>query len=358
MGQVLGYAVEMSVEITSSKKLNQRITREEAGSAAFVAAPFRPKDIIGNSKPMKLVYELIEKVLYSDATVLILGESGVGKELVAAEIHHQGQRKDGPFIKVNCSALPLDIVESELFGHEKGAFTGALGQRKGRFELAEKGTIFLDEIGDLPLSVQVKLLRILQEREYERIGGGKTIQCDVRIIAATNRNLESMVKAGSFREDLFYRLNVFPINIPSLRKRKKDDILLLTDHFIQLYSKSSPKKVKRISTEAIEMLVSYHWPGNVRELSNCIERAVLMTNDSTIQAYHLPPTLQTAESSKTTFKGTLQEKLEKVEKSFILDTLKNTRGNLAKAAKILGITERIMGLRVKKYKIDPKIYRL
>jgi Nif-specific regulatory protein len=317
---------------------------------------FRPSNIIGNSKAMQAVYDLIAQVSKSDATVLIRGESGVGKELVAHAIHYNSLRAPRPFIKVNCAALPETIIESELFGHERGAFTGAIAQRKGRFELAAGGTIFLDEIGDLSPTTQVKLLRVLQEKEFERVGGTSTIRADVRIVTATNRNLEDLVAEEAFRQDLYYRLNVFPIHVPPLRERKTD-ILLLADHFVGKYSKSGHKEVKRISTPTIDMLMSYHWPGNVRELENCIERAVLLTAEEVIHAHHLPPTLQTAEASGTGHSGTLQEGLDNLERSLILDALKSARGNKAKAARALGISERLMGIRVEKHGLNPKRFR-
>jgi len=302
------------------------------------------------------VYDLIARVSKSDATVLIRGESGTGKELVAHAVHYNSPRATKPFIKVNCAALPEGVLESELFGHEKGAFTSALAQRKGRFELAHSGTIFLDEVGDFSPSTQIKMLRVLQEREFERVGGTETIKTNVRIIAATNRDLESLVAQGQFREDLYYRLNVFPIHIPPLRDRRSD-ILLLADHFVEKYSTVGHKDVRRITTPAIDMLVVYHWPGNVRELENCIERAVLMSDDGVIHGYHLPPTLQTAEASGTVHVGTLEASLDNVERELILDALKSSRGNMAKAARALGITERVMGLRIKKHNVSPRRFR-
>jgi len=275
---------------------------------------------------------------------------------VAHAIHYNSPRASRPFIKVNCAALPETIIESELFGHERGAFTGAIAQRKGRFELAGGGTIFLDEIGDLSPTTQIKLLRVLQEKEFERVGGTSTIRADVRIVTATNRDLEDLVAKEVFRQDLYYRLNVFPIHVPPLRERKTD-ILLLADHFVGKYSKSGHKEVKRISTPTIDMLMSYHWPGNVRELENCIERAVLLTAEEVIHAHHLPPTLQTAEASGTGHSGTLQEGLDNLERSLILDALKSSRGNKAKAARALGISERLMGIRVEKHCLDPKRFR-
>jgi len=295
-------------------------------------------------------------VAQSDATVLIRGESGVGKELVAHAIHYNSQRAAKPFIRVNCAALPESVIESELFGHEKGAFTGAIQQRQGRFELAHGGTIFLDEIGDLSPQTQVRLLRILQEREFERVGGQQTLQVDVRVLAATNRDLETMITTQAFRQDLYYRLNVFPIHIPPLKERRTD-ILELANFFVEKYSKANHKYVRRISTPAIDMLMSYHWPGNVRELENCIERAVLLTNDDVVHGHHLPPTLQTAEASNTPMKGTLEECLERVEREMIVEALKVAKGNKARAARELGITERLMGLRVSKYNVNTKEYR-
>ena len=317
---------------------------------------FRPSNIVGNSKGMRVVYDLIAQVCKSDTTVLIQGESGTGKELVAHAIHYNSLRASKPFIKVNCGALPESVVESEMFGHVKGAFTGAIAMRKGRFELAHGGTIFLDEVGDLSPTIQIKLLRVLQEKEFERVGGTQTIKTDVRVITATNRNLEELIAQGRFRQDLYYRLNVFPIHIPPLRERKTD-ILLLADFFVERYNKANHKSVKRISTPAIDMLMSYHWPGNVRELENCVERAVLLSSDDVIHGHHLPPTLQTAEASGTYHPGTLTGNLGSMEKNLILDALKAARGNKAKAARTLGITERIMGLRVRKYGIDPRRFR-
>ena len=317
---------------------------------------FRPENIIGNSKAMHNVYDLIGQVSKSNTSVLILGESGTGKELVASALHYNSLRTGKPFIKVNCAALPETIIESELFGHEKGAFSGAITLRKGRFELAHKGTIFLDEVGDFSPSTQIKLLRVLQEREFERVGGITNIKTDVRVIAATNRNLEELIGSGQFRNDLYYRLNVFPIHVPPLRQRKTD-ILLLANYFVERYCKENHKRVRRISTPAIDMLMSYHWPGNVRELENCIERAVLVSEDEVLHGHYLPLTLQTAEATDTNLSGTLQAMMDNLEREFIIDALKSARGNQAKAAKILGITERVMGLRIQKHHVEPKRFR-
>ncbi|MCD6122963.1 MAG: nif-specific transcriptional activator NifA [Spirochaetales bacterium] len=328
-----------------------KIIEENTRLQEELRSRFKPENIIGNSQAIQEVYSLIEQVSKSDATVLVRGESGTGKELVAHAIHYHSARAGKPFVKVSCAALPESIIESELFGHEKGAFTGAVSSRKGRFELADGGTLFLDEIGDLSAALQVKLLRVLQEKEFERVGGIKTIHVNVRVIAATNRDLETLMEEGSFRQDLYYRLNVFPIHIPPLRERKTD-ILLLADFFIEQYGRKNGKNVRRISTPAIDMLMAYHWPGNVRELENCIERAVLLTKDDVIHGHHLPPTLQTAEASGTAFRGRLRAVLGNVEKELILDALKSSRGNQTRAADMLGISERIMGLRIKKYGID------
>ncbi|NTU53965.1 MAG: sigma 54-interacting transcriptional regulator [Chlorobiaceae bacterium] len=316
----------------------------------------RPANIIGNTKPMMALFRMIEKIAKTNATALVLGESGVGKELVANAIHFKSMRNGKPFIKFNCAALPESIVESELFGHERGAFTGASAQRRGRFELADGGTIFLDEVGELSLATQAKLLRIIQEKEFERVGGAKTIKTDVRIIAATNRNLEEQIRQGSFREDLFYRLNIFPITVPPLRERKTD-ILLLADYFVEKFNILNHKGIRRISTTAIDMLMRYHWPGNVRELQNCIERAVILSEDNVIHGYHLPPSLQTAESSGTPYTGDLQQKLDAIEREMIIEALKRTKGNMTKSATQLGLSDRIMGLRMKKFDIDYRKFR-
>jgi len=317
----------------------------------------RPAGIIGNSGKMQMVFELIDLVAPTNSTVLIRGESGVGKELIADAIHYGSLRENKPFIKVNCAALPDSLIESELFGHERGAFTGANIMRKGRFEAAEGGTIFLDEIGDLPSTTQIKLLRILQEREFERVGSTKSIKIDVRVICATNRNLEELIGKNEFREDLYYRINVFPVFIPPLRERL-NDIPGLADYFISKFNKNQNKNIKRVSSSAIDMLMVYHWPGNIRELENCIERACILSTDNVIRSNNLPPTLQTAVSSKTKSVGTLDVVVSRVEKQMLLDSLISTKGSLAKAADILGITERMMGIRIKKYEIDPKRFKL
>jgi len=308
-------------------------------------------NIIGTSGPVRQMYEQVAQVAATNTTVLIRGESGTGKELIAHSIHYNSLRAKKPFIKVSCAALPDSLIESELFGYEKGAFTGADARKKGRFELAEGGTLFLDEIGDLPLATQVKLLRVLQEREFERLGGTETVKVNVRLLAATNKDMEKGIAAGTFREDLYYRLNVFAIFVPPLRDRKAD-LLMLADHFLDKFSQEHGKNIKRISTPAIDMLASYHWPGNVREMENALERAVLMCDGQVIHAHHLPPSLQTAEASGTVMRVSLSDSVAAYEKDLIQDTLKTTRGNRAKAARLLDTTERILSYKVRNYSID------
>ncbi len=312
--------------------------------------------IIGNSSPMRHIYDQVSQVARSNATVLLRGESGTGKEMIAHAIHYNSLRSKQPFIKVNCAALPETLIESELFGFERGAFTGADRRKKGRFELADNGTLFLDEIGDLSPQTQIKLLRVIQEREFERLGGTETIKINVRLITATNKNLEEEIANGRFREDLFYRLNVFTIFLPPLRERKSD-ILLLAEHFLSKFEREHGKEIKRISTPAIDMLASYHFPGNVRELENVIERAVLVCDSNVIHGHHLPPTLQTAEVTGTVTQVSLVSAIESYESDLIQDALKSTRGNVAKAAKMLDTTERILGYKIKKYNIAPKRFR-
>ena len=312
---------------------------------------FRPENIIGNSKAMRAIYLRIHQVAPTDTTVLIRGESGTGKELVASAIHYSSPRSKKPFVKVNCAALSEGLLESELFGHEKGAFTGALGEHIGRIEEAERGTFFLDEIGDFSPVTQVKLLRVLQEREYQRVGSNRTHKADVRVIAATNRDLEKAVDQGDFRADLYYRINVVPIFLPPLRERK-NDILLLADHFVDKYNRRLGRQVQRISTPAINMIYAYHWPGNVRELENCVEHAVLMSSDGVIHSHNLPPTLQTPEATDTAPNGSLTAHVALLERDMICDALKCTGGNIAAAARQLGITPRMARYKVKKLRVD------
>jgi Nif-specific regulatory protein len=316
----------------------------------------RPGEMIGNSRAMREVYGLIGQVADSNTTVLIRGETGTGKELVARAIHQRSARRNGPFVAVNCAALPEPLLESELFGHEKGAFTGAIQQRIGHFEAARGGTIFLDEVGELSFSAQSRLLRIIQEREFQRVGGTKLIKTNVRLIAATHRNLEQEVAAGRFRQDLYYRINVFPIHLPLLRDRGAD-ALLLADHFAQKYAEETGKQINRISTPAIDMISAYHWPGNVRELENCIERAVLLSTDGVIQGHQLPPTLQMKDRKAGPRKGSFEELVGAYERELITDALKDSMGNQSKAADILGTTKRVIQYKTASYGIEYKRFR-
>lgn len=346
LASLIAYAVRLRQFAEEERELiaeNQRLQRE-------LADRYRPANIVGKSREMVPVYEMIRQVARSDATVLIRGESGTGKELIAQAVHYGSQRSEGPFVRVNCPALPEGLIESELFGHERGAFTGAVRQRLGRFERASGGTIFLDEIGDLPASVQVRLLRVLQEREFERVGGNKVLTADVRVVAASNRDLEEDVEEGRFRIDLYYRLNVFPIHVPPLRERRTD-IILLADHFVEKYNERHSRSIVRLSTPAIDLLMAYHWPGNVRELENAIERATLIADGDVIHARLLPPSLQMARPEDKR-SGPLNTQVDALEKELIIDALKVNKGNRAAAARQLGITERIIGLRVEKYGLE------
>ncbi len=353
VGGIIGRALKRRQE--HAEEMAQLKAENESLKGDFISK--LPTNMKGRSNQMNDLHALINSVAKTDATVLIRGESGVGKELVADAIHNNSNRKDKPFIKVNCASLPDTLIESELFGHEKGAFTGASTRRVGRFEAANGGTIFLDELGDIPASTQIKLLRVLQERELERLGSTHTIKVDVRVIAATNRNLETMIREGEFREDLYYRLNVFPLYIPALRERISD-VPILANHFIEKFNTRYGKDIKRITSAAIDILMVYKWPGNIRELENCIERACILSTDDVLRAHNLPPTLQTADSSETITTGRLDTIVGNFEKQIITEVLTSTKGNMAKAAESLGVSERIMGLRVKKYDIDIARFKL
>jgi Nif-specific regulatory protein len=312
---------------------------------------FRPENIIGNSLAMHEVYLRVHQVSRADTTVLIRGESGTGKELIAAAIHYQSSRASNKLIKVNCAALNENLLESELFGHEKGSFTGAQYTRIGRIEEAQGGSLFLDEIGEISPALQAKLLRFLQEREFERVGSNKTTSANVRVIAATNRDLEDAVKQNRFRLDLYYRINVFPIHLPPLRERK-EDILPLANNFVERYAAKIGKSVRRISTPAIAMMMAYHWPGNIRELENCIERAVLVCEGGAVHGADLPPTLQIPSQGEIKASGKLTERIEAMERDMIIDALKSTGGNITAAAKELGITLRMARYKIMRLKID------
>ena len=346
-----GLKIRQMVQDEKRQLLNENIDLKEK-----LRERYSLYNIVGTSNKMTEVYQMIERISETDVTVLIRGESGTGKELVANAIHFNSPRASKPFLKLNCAALPDTLIESELFGHEKGSFTGASEQRIGRFERADGGTLFLDEIGTLNLGAQAKLLRVLQEQEFERIGGNRMLHVDVRIIAATSKDLEKSIADATFREDLYYRVNVFPIFMPPLRERKTD-ILLLADHFVEKYSKKYKKDIRRISTPAIDMLMQYHWPGNVRELENCMERAVLLSTDRVIHSHQLPPSLQTGERSGTTPSLSFEGALENFEKELIIDALKNSQGSMAKAARLLKTTERVISYQVRKLGVLPKAYR-
>ena len=343
--------IAKAVHILALEEENRRLRRiVNQGRAPSV-------DMIGHSKGMQEVFGLISHVADSGTTVLVQGETGTGKELVARAIHMNSPRSKGPLIQFNCAAIPDTLIESELFGHERGAFTGAMRQRRGRFEEAHNGTIFLDEVSELSASAQAKLLRVLQEKQFQPLGSSRVITTNARVIAATNRHLEECIAAGRFRNDLYYRLSVFPIYLPPLRDRG-NDIILLADHFVLKYSKEMGKPVKRISTSVIEVFLSHQWPGNVRELENCIERAILLTEGDAIEMIHLPPSLQAKmREGDPTEKGRLSTVILSQERSLILEALKETRGNQSQAARLLGTTKRIIQYKIQKLGIDPAKFR-
>ena len=349
IGQSVAARQRARAEQDQLRNENQRLKKE-------LQERFHPTNLIGNSRPMQEVGELIGQVAPSDATVILRGESGTGKELVADALHYNSLRANKPFVKVHIASLPETLIESELFGHERGAYTGASASRPGRFERADGGTIFLDEIGELSPTVQIKLLRVLQNREVERLGGPGPIEVDVRVVTATHIDLEKAVEAGTFRADLFYRLNVFPVFIPPLRERKSD-IVQLADHFLEKYASHHNKELRRISTPAIDMMMSYHWPGNVRELENCIERAVILSADGVIHGHHLPPSLQTADATGTPVAGSFEVLMQAYEREILVEAVKNSRGNMAKASRLIGTTTRILSYRLQKLDIDPKQHK-
>jgi len=305
------------------------------------------ENIIGKSAPMKKVFEIVELVAPSRANVLIYGESGTGKEMIADAIHHNSPRRDKPYVKVHCAALPETLLESELFGHEKGAFTGAIMRKRGRFELASLGTIFLDEIGEISLKTQVKLLRVIQEREFERVGGEQSVKVDVRIISATNKNLKEEIERGNFREDLYYRLNVVSIHVPPLRD-KKDDIPLMVHKFIEDFSRENNKEIEGITNGALKSLMSYKWPGNVRELRNVIESIVVLTKSKVITEQDLPPDIL-SKDERSYLKLQAGVDLGEAEKRLILFTLENTGGNKTKASEILRIGRKTLHRKLAEY---------
>ena len=351
---ILSSVAELLAKAVHNRAMEEenRRLRDLLGSARIPAF-----DIIGRSRAMQAVFQMIAQVADSNTTVLLHGETGTGKELVSRAIHNNSPRMKGQLVQVNCAAIPETLLESELFGHERGAFTGALSRRRGRFEEANGGTILLDEISELSFSAQAKLLRVLQERQFQPLGSSRLVKVDVRIIAATNRNLEQDVSLGRFRSDLFYRLNVFPIHLPPLRERGTD-ILLLADYFVVKYSRETGKPAQKISPAVSDILMAYQWPGNVRELENCIERALLVAHGATIETEHLPPSLQIY------LKGAIQREFSRLdavvkseEKAMIVNALRETGGNQTRAAKLLGTTKRIIQYRIKRLEIDYRAFR-
>ncbi|MEJ2725872.1 MAG: sigma-54 dependent transcriptional regulator [Deltaproteobacteria bacterium] len=344
------------LKLTVTKALqNHRLVKENRLLSEALSDRYQYGNIIGKSKPMLEIYDLIRKVAQSRASVLITGPSGTGKELIAKAIHYHSPRKERPFISVNCGALTETLLESELFGHEKGAFTGAISMKKGRFELADEGTLFLDEVGEMSPSLQVKLLRVLQEVEFERVGGTKTIKVDVRVLSASNRNLKEDVAEGLFREDLFYRLNVIHMEVPPLKERK-EDIRLLVHHFIEKYRQDEGKGKIELAPETWKALYNYPWPGNVRELENVIERAVVLNSDGLIEFQDLPPEFSEKPQDLDIDRfispdAELQPTLEKIEEKLIRRALKLANNVQAHAAEMLGITKSLIQHKMKKYNI-------
>jgi len=356
---ISGLLAQSVGRLQASNAERESLLNENRTLRRALAEKYQVENLIGKSSRMQEVFDMVLRVARSNATVLLRGESGTGKSMVAKAIHFNSPRKDRPFVTVNCSALPETLIESELFGHERGAFTGANARKEGRFEVAQGGTIFLDEIGELPHAVQVKLLHVIQEREFQRLGAGRPVRSDVRIVAATNKNLEDAMQRGQFREDLYYRLNVFPIYLPALRERRTD-IMLLAEHFLSKYADENSRPIHRISTPAIDLLMQYHWPGNVRELQNCIERAVLVCDGNVLRAHHLPVTLQTGETAGAPGRArrSLADAVASFEKEVIIEALKEARGNQSKAARTLETSLRIVNYKIGKYGIDVSLYKV
>jgi Nif-specific regulatory protein len=352
IASLIGQTVKLRRELERER---EALLQEQENLKRQLKGKYRVENIIGQSDSMQEVFEAVHRVAPSKANVLLRGESGTGKELVAKAVHYMSPRAKAPFIKFNCASIPEGLLESELFGHEKGAFTGAMASRKGRFELADRGTIFLDEIGDLPLTLQPKILRVLQEKEFERVGGEKTIKVDVRLIAATSRNLEESVANGKFREDLYYRLNVVPLFLPPLRERK-EDIPVLIEHFLGKYNSENGKSVT-ITSGVLNIFVNYEWPGNVRELENTVERMVVMSSGKEITVSDIPLNIRD-QSLRSRYglqmKDGLPSTIADIEKANILDALKKSGWVQAKAARLLGITPRQIGYKMKRYGIEER----
>jgi Nif-specific regulatory protein len=359
----------INTETVTNKSTEIIKTEAEKGhilSKKHLTRKYNFKGLIGDSPLMKRVYEMIEKIADTDSTILITGESGTGKEIIAKTIHYNSSRSQGPFVPLNCAAIPKDLLESELFGHEKGAFTGALNTRIGRFELAHNGTLFLDEIGELDPSLQVKLLRVLQEREFERVGGVKTIKVDVRILVATNKELERRIREGKFREDLYYRLNVIPLHLPPLRERV-EDILLLVDYFVHEFSKKKGRETLTFSPDALRHLIRYEWPGNVRELENLIERLTILVTANVVTVSDLPEKFHQTADSRTDDRFSTTQVLDteipecgidiysvvgNIERNLILKALEKTGGVKNRAAKLLGLNRTTLIEKMKKMGIE------
>ncbi|MEE2758340.1 MAG: sigma 54-interacting transcriptional regulator [Myxococcota bacterium] len=335
-------------------RLEEETAFDDMSRRLKVRRVLRPRNLVGRSRLIEETFQLLDQVAPSELPVLIRGENGTGKEVIASAIHEAGSRSREAFISVSCGALSETRIESELFGHARGALPGALQDRKGRFEMANAGTLFLDGIGDLPPSIQMKILRVVQDGELNRLGEERIRHVDVRLIVATNDDLAARVSRGQFREDLYYRLNVFPIHVPPLRERKTD-ITLLADHFVEKHARQQGKDVTRISTPAIDLMCAYHWPGNVRELENCIERAVLLAHDGVIRGHHLPPTLQTGLSSGTTKQGSLDTVVHAFEREVLIEAMKNAHGNMAAAARALETTPRILAYKLKKHHLHERL---
>jgi two-component system, NtrC family, response regulator AtoC len=358
---VLQQAIERHHLVRENRRLEEQLRQYTGYLNREIHGAFDFGAIIGDSPALHEVLSRVEQVAPTASTVLLRGETGTGKELVAHAIHINSPRENGPFVRVNCAALSPGILESELFGHEKGAFTGAISRRSGRFELADGGTLFLDEVGDLPMEVQIKLLRTLQEREFERVGGTETIKVDVRVVSATNRNLEALIADGKFREDLYYRLNVFPIHLPALRERV-EDIPRLVEHFVAKFSRTSGKAIRGVSSEAISVLQGYPWPGNVRELENAVERAMIVAKGAEIQAGDLElfrrtgaaPAVNAAVPHPVAGGGSrpLSARLLDEEKREIMAAIERLGGNIAGAARALGINRSTLYYRLRKHGLE------
>ncbi|MBP5705826.1 MAG: sigma-54-dependent Fis family transcriptional regulator, partial [Spirochaetales bacterium] len=342
---------KLSISVANAIKQRQLFIENRDLQSKLAKIGAGSDKVMGKSSKMTKIYDIIQSVAPTKSSVLILGENGVGKEVVSNMIYELSKRNDKPFIKVHCAALSESLLESELFGHEKGAFTGAIKQKKGRFELADGGTLFLDEIGEISQSIQVKLLRVLQEQEFERVGGEETIKVDVRIISATNKNLQELVANGTFREDLYYRLNVVQIDVPPLRERKEDIPLFVTSMLSQI-SKKNDKVITGISNKAMSCLYNYDWPGNVRELQNVLESSIVMCKSDVIDVPDLPPPLRSAYSENNSVVIEMPATMDAIERVVIAHTLKLANGNKTKAAEMLAMNRKTLHNKIEEYKLE------